>query len=214
MAVQFFSIIIPRTHFKRQKSLCGVSSFSKELMHAGLKRKQIETSNTFSIMRSYRILLGLAAGTAVQSSQIDVSLPLANIIRSEHGISEAIQEGLLSARSSETTPLKSKRESSIPIVVTNLCTETIWPAFASQAGTGPGTGGFELTSGSTKNLTVGGDWQGRVWGRTNCTFNADGSGASNLNGNNGAGAACVTGDCNGVLNCVVTVCCLKVILWI
>ncbi len=32
-----------------------------------------------------------------------------------------------------------------------------------------------------------------------------GRGASNLNGNNGAGAACGSGDCAGVLNCVNTV---------
>lgn len=94
----------------------------------------------------------------------------------------------------------------IPLKITNNCAETIWPAIASQTGTGPDTGGFELKPGTSKDLKVGGDWQGRVWGRTNCSFNADGSGASNLNGNNGGGQACQTGDCNGVLSCVVTVC--------
>jgi hypothetical protein len=94
----------------------------------------------------------------------------------------------------------------IPLVIENLCPETIWPAFASQAGTGPSTGGFELATGAVQNLTVSPNWQGRVWGRTNCSFNAAGTGASNLNGNNGAGQACVTGDCNGKLSCVVTVC--------
>jgi Thaumatin family len=93
----------------------------------------------------------------------------------------------------------------IPLKITNKCAETIWPGIASQTGTGPDTGGFELKTGTSKDLTVGGDWQGRVWGRTNCTFNAEGSGASNLNGNNGGGQACQTGDCNGVLSCVVTV---------
>ena len=95
----------------------------------------------------------------------------------------------------------------IPLKITNNCADTIWPALASRSGTGPEVNGFELSSGSSKNLTVGGDWQGRVWGRTNCSFNAAGTGASNLNGNNGGGQACETGDCNGVLNCVVTVCC-------
>lgn len=92
----------------------------------------------------------------------------------------------------------------IPLKITNNCAETIWPGIASQTGTGPDTGGFELKTGISKSLAVGGDWQGRVWGRTNCSFNADGSGASNLNGNNGGGQACQTGDCNGVLSCVVT----------
>jgi hypothetical protein len=94
----------------------------------------------------------------------------------------------------------------IPLKITNNCPDTIWPAVASHAGTGPGTGGFQLTPGTSQSLLVSADWQGRVWGRTNCSFNADGSGASNLNGNNGGGRACQTGDCNGVLSCIVTVC--------
>ncbi|OWP07039.1 hypothetical protein B2J93_7773 [Marssonina coronariae] len=89
-------------------------------------------------------------------------------------------------------PLK---RDSVPLKVSNLCEQTIWPGIGTQAGTGAGTGGFELASGGVKELTVSGDWQGRVWGRTNCSFNELGTGASNLNGNNGAGAACTTGDC-------------------
>lgn len=102
-----------------------------------------------------------------------------------------------------------RTDRNIPLKITNNCAETIWPGLASQAGTGPDSGGFELKPGSSKSLAVGSDWQGRVWGRTNCSFNADGSGASNLNGNNGGGQACQTGDCNGVLSCVVTVCFLS-----
>jgi hypothetical protein len=99
----------------------------------------------------------------------------------------------------------SKRASTVPLIVSNNCGDTIWPGVGTQAGTGPGTGGFELTSGSSNSMQVRADWQGRVWGRTNCSFNVAGNGASNLNGNNGAGAACGTGDCGGVLNCVNTV---------
>jgi hypothetical protein len=98
-----------------------------------------------------------------------------------------------------------KRDGGVPLVIVNNCGETIWPGIGTQGGTGPGTGGFQLTSGSKKSLTVGNDWQGRVWGRTNCSFNALGTGASNLNGNNGAGRACATGDCGGALSCVLTV---------
>ncbi|RDW80188.1 osmotin [Coleophoma cylindrospora] len=97
-----------------------------------------------------------------------------------------------------------KRDNAIPLVISNNCGDTIWPALASQAGTGPGTGGFALSSGDSKSMTVSSDWQGRVWGRTNCSFNVGGTGPSNLNGNNGNGQACDTGDCNGVLSCVVT----------
>lgn len=92
------------------------------------------------------------------------------------------------------------RASSHPLIIENLCDETIWPAIASQTGTGPSTSGFSLDSGSTKSLSVSSNWQGRVWGRTNCSFNAAGNGPANANG----GKACATGDCNGVLGCILT----------
>ncbi|KAK3497646.1 thaumatin family-domain-containing protein [Neurospora hispaniola] len=92
----------------------------------------------------------------------------------------------------------------IPLVITNSCPDTIWPGIGTQNGIGPEVGGFELTPGETKPLFVSPDWQGRVWGRTNCSFNNDGTGPSNLNGVNGNGAACMTGDCFGRLNCEFT----------
>jgi hypothetical protein len=49
------------------------------------------------------------------------------------------------------------------------------------------------------------DWAGRVWGRTNCSFNGDGSGPSAYGGLDGNGAACYTGDCVGKLDCESTV---------
>lgn len=99
-------------------------------------------------------------------------------------------------------PLK---RNAIPLVISNNCAESVWPAIGTQAGTGAGIGGFALAPGQSKRLTVSGDWQGRVWGRTNCSFNVAGNGASNLNGFDGSGAACGTGDCAGVLNCALTV---------
>lgn len=98
-----------------------------------------------------------------------------------------------------------KRADRKPLKVTNLCEQTIWPGVGSQQGTGPGLGGFELAAGAARMLEVASDWQGRVWGRTNCSFNVEGTGASNLNGHDGSGAACKTGDCGGVLNCTLTV---------
>ena len=94
----------------------------------------------------------------------------------------------------------------IPIVITNSCPDTIWPGIGTQKGIGPGVGGFELAPGETRPLFVSPDWQGRVWGRTNCSFNDEGTGPSNLNGVNGNGAACMTGDCFGRLDCEYTVC--------
>lgn len=98
-----------------------------------------------------------------------------------------------------------RSESSKPLVVENLCQETIYPGMATQAGDGPGTGGFRLSSGAQQKFSVSADWQGRVWARTNCSFNAMGTGPMNVGGVDGSGAACVTGDCFGVVDCVVAV---------
>jgi hypothetical protein len=92
-------------------------------------------------------------------------------------------------------------ETYVPLRVTNNCPGTIWPAIGTQHGLGPGLGGFELVPGKTMAFLVGPTWQGRVWGRTNCSFNEDGTGPSNLNGWDGSGQACLTGDCLGVLDC-------------
>lgn len=82
----------------------------------------------------------------------------------------------------------SKRDNPIPLIVTNTCGDTIWPGIATQHGDAPDLHGFPLAPGETKNLTVGPDWQGRVWGRTNCTTSGD-------------TASCMTGDCFGKMNC-------------
>lgn len=87
-----------------------------------------------------------------------------------------------------------------PLLVTNNCPNDIWPGISTQSGNGPDTTGFKLSPGETKNQTVSEDWQGRVWGRTNCSFNDDGSGPAQ-----GSGRACYSGDCNGILNCQVGV---------
>jgi len=76
----------------------------------------------------------------------------------------------------------------IPLKITNSCPGTIWPGITTQHGIGPGTGGFELASGDSRDLWVGPTWQGRAWGRTNCTVN-------------GESAGCATGDCFGKLDC-------------
>lgn len=81
----------------------------------------------------------------------------------------------------------------VPLVIRNQCPDTIWPAISTQAGKGPSIGGFQLSAGSTQNLSVDTSWNGRVWGRTNCTFDSRGRGT------------CGTGDCGGNLNCVSSV---------
>lgn len=102
----------------------------------------------------------------------------------------------------------SQRGETRPLKVTNLCAETIYPGVGTQAGKSPESSGFKLESGKSRDLTVGADWQGRVWGRTNCSFNYDGTGPSNNGGYNGGGSACTTGDCGGTIACLGAVCIL------
>jgi beta-mannosidase len=90
-----------------------------------------------------------------------------------------------------------KRNSNVPLRITNNCEQDIYPAIQTQAGTGPPTTGFRLTPSSSNPQSVSADWQGRVWGRTNCSFNAQGTAPAN----NAPGSACSTGDCGGTVIC-------------
>lgn len=89
-----------------------------------------------------------------------------------------------------------RRDSDLPLRVTNRCEEDIYPAIFTQAGVGPDTSGFHLAPGATRNLTVSADWQGRVWGRTNCTVDQDGNPRSGQ-----GGRTCTTGDCGTFPEC-------------
>ncbi|KAI4142345.1 MAG: hypothetical protein LQ340_007375 [Diploschistes diacapsis] len=104
-------------------------------------------------------------------------------------------------RRDPVTWVASRATSSKPLFVQNKCGEVIYPAILTQAGTGPSTTGFKLSPGASMSLSVSADWQGRVWGRTNCTFNSAGTGPDHSGGVNGNGAACVTGDCGGTVQC-------------
>lgn len=90
-----------------------------------------------------------------------------------------------------------------PIRITNHCPVDIYPAIQTQAGSGPTFGGYHALPGNTTSFNVSAGWQGRIWARTNCTFNENGTSV------NGTGAdACLTGDCGGLLDCQGTVRCL------
>ncbi|KAK5111487.1 hypothetical protein LTR62_004939 [Meristemomyces frigidus] len=95
--------------------------------------------------------------------------------------------------SHRSLPRQNSNSNTIPIVVTNLCAETIFPAIFTQGGTGPSQTGWLAQSGSNTTLQVSPDWQGRVWARSNCTFDSSGVGTW--------GSACSTGDCGGLLAC-------------
>ena len=91
----------------------------------------------------------------------------------------------------------SERDSKVPIQVTNNCGEDIYPAITTQSGNGPPSSGFHLGPGESNSQMVSSNWQGRVWARTNCSFNADGTApASGI-----PGSACLTGDCGGTIAC-------------
>jgi hypothetical protein len=85
--------------------------------------------------------------------------------------------------------------STIELVVTNNCTDTIYPAIATRNGSPPEMSGFQLDPGNSITVHVQRNWQGRIWGRTNCSFPNPSAPAS----------ACSTGDCGGVVNCTLTV---------
>ncbi|KAI9764791.1 MAG: hypothetical protein M1840_008060 [Geoglossum simile] len=70
-------------------------------------------------------------------------------------------------------PWKRENTALRPLKITNMCSEVIHPAISTQSGIGPGTGGFMLSPKDSKTLSVSSDWQGRVWGRTNCTFDGN-----------------------------------------
>ncbi|GAA6042468.1 hypothetical protein JCM8097_003042 [Rhodosporidiobolus ruineniae] len=77
------------------------------------------------------------------------------------------------------------------ITVKNNCQWTIWPAIFTSGGTAPSHAtGWEAAAGSTDSFTAAEDWNGRVWGRTECSFAGQ-----------GLPTDCVTGGCNGGLEC-------------
>jgi hypothetical protein len=90
-----------------------------------------------------------------------------------------------------------RRDSDIPLRIRNQCNEDIWPAILTQFGQGPSHTGFHLVPGNATELSVGQDWQGRVWARTNCTFDESGEVPPSRQGQ----VTCDTGDCGQFLEC-------------
>lgn len=90
------------------------------------------------------------------------------------------------------------RDTDKPLRVSNNCPETVYAAILTVSGVGPASSGFRLDNGDSNAQTVSADWRGRVWGRTNCTFNPDGS----LPMSGQGGQACETGDCGHFVQCL------------
>jgi hypothetical protein len=73
------------------------------------------------------------------------------------------------------------------VTVVNRTRETIWPA--AWPGSVHGRTGWRLPAGRSLTITVPGDWNARLWGRTGCRFDGAGRGR------------CVTGGCGAVYQC-------------
>jgi hypothetical protein len=71
--------------------------------------------------------------------------------------------------------------------IINQCKTVIWPAVT--PGDSFGGGGFSLRPGQSMVFKAPVGWSGRIWGRTDCTFDASGNGS------------CATGSCGSSLRC-------------
>lgn len=72
----------------------------------------------------------------------------------------------------------------------NNCNETIWPAILTRGNNSNGYG-FALQQGQTAFYNATAGWSGRMWARTGCSFDKNGTGT------------CQTGSCGTSMNCTV-----------
>ncbi|KAJ8082347.1 hypothetical protein PM082_008202 [Marasmius tenuissimus] len=94
-----------------------------------------------------------------------------------------------------TLAVASGSASARTFTVKNNCAYTIWPGMFTDPNVGPArpdhATGWEAPSGSSVQFNVPNDWKaGRIWGRTSCDFST-----------NPGPTSCVTGGCNGGLEC-------------
>lgn len=71
--------------------------------------------------------------------------------------------------------------------IINSCKETVWPAIT--PGENFNGGGLELKPGQSVVFQAPVGWSGRIWGRSGCKFDKDGTGS------------CQTADCGNTLKC-------------
>jgi Thaumatin family len=75
------------------------------------------------------------------------------------------------------------------ITFVNSTSQTVWPAAQSSAKDPMPVTGWVLPPGATISFLIDDHYNGRIWGRTGCSFNSSGQGH------------CVTGDCDGHFQC-------------
>ncbi len=77
--------------------------------------------------------------------------------------------------------------------IQNRCDKTLWIGLIAEATADLTGDGFPLDQGTTVLYEIPGEWKsGRIWGRTECTFDSSGKGS------------CLTGDCGGQAKCFVS----------
>ncbi|KAL8239623.1 hypothetical protein R6Q59_016190 [Mikania micrantha] len=72
-------------------------------------------------------------------------------------------------------------------IIINGCEETVWPAITPSSTFGGG--GYALRTNESRVHMAPVGWSGRIWGRTNCSFDTNGNGT------------CLTGGCGSSLRC-------------
>src|SRR2546430_16616536 len=95
------------------------------------------------------------------------------------------------ARAGLTMPNRPARAAAnVTFPFINNGNQTIWVGALGNAGhPTPNGGGWAMAPKATMTLSLPGNWGGRFWGRTGCTFNGAGQGH------------CDTGDCGLTLQC-------------
>jgi hypothetical protein len=75
------------------------------------------------------------------------------------------------------------------VTFVNLTSQTVWPAAQADPSQPLAATGWVLAPGASLSIQMPDHWNGRLWGRTGCSFDSAGNGH------------CVTGDCSGHFQC-------------
>uniref|UniRef100_A0A803M242 Uncharacterized protein n=1 Tax=Chenopodium quinoa TaxID=63459 RepID=A0A803M242_CHEQI len=79
------------------------------------------------------------------------------------------------------------------ITIVNNCSYTVWPGISTISSSVKVPTGFTLLNGESKTINIQSNWEGSIWGRTNCSLDHKGN------------FSCETGDCGtGKIECQTT----------
>jgi hypothetical protein len=98
-----------------------------------------------------------------------------------------VQAPATQSQSSASSPSSSTQRT---VTLMNTTQQTVWAVSTGNPGyTAPDEGEWALAPGQTVTLTYPSTWNGRIWGRTGCSFDSEGNGT------------CETGDCGSGITC-------------